>query len=86
MDESWCKHLTRLEALQEEMVLQTFNGEKDLLQYYENQANSLFGSLIEDVRRNTVYSMFVYKPTTSSGTTSTTTNTGASNNVSAKRA
>ena len=28
VDESWCKHLTRLDLLKEEMVLQSFTAEK----------------------------------------------------------
>jgi hypothetical protein len=28
VDESWCKHLTRLDLLKEEMVLQSFTAER----------------------------------------------------------
>ena len=31
-DESWCKHLTRLDLLKEEMVLQSFTAERDVME------------------------------------------------------
>lgn len=61
-DESWCKHLSRLDLLKEEMVLQSFTAEKDVMETYRERANKLFDTLMDDVRRNTVYSLFIYKP------------------------
>ncbi|KAJ1418833.1 P-loop containing nucleoside triphosphate hydrolase protein, partial [Ochromonadaceae sp. CCMP2298] len=63
VDESWCKQLTRLDLLKEEMVLQSFTAEKDVMETYRESALQLFGTLMDDVRRNTVYSLFIYKPT-----------------------
>lgn len=60
MDESWCKHLSRLDLLKEEMVLQSFTSEKDVMDTYRERALLLFETLMDDVRRNTVYSLFVY--------------------------
>merc|ERR1711871_268192 len=62
IDESWCKHLSRLDLLKEEMVLQSFTAEKDVMETYQERADSLFSTIIDDVRRNTVYSLFIYTP------------------------
>jgi preprotein translocase subunit SecA len=62
-DESWCKHLSRLDILKEEMVLQSFTAERDVLEIYKEKADLLFANLFNDVRRNSVYSLFIYKPT-----------------------
>ena len=35
---------------------------RDVLEVYKERAMKLFGSLMDDVRRNTVYSLFIYKP------------------------
>ena len=32
IDESWCKHLSRLDLLKEEMVLQSFTAEMDVME------------------------------------------------------
>jgi len=61
-DESWCKHLTRLDLLKEEMVLQSFTAERDVIEVYREKALKLFETLMDDIRRNTVYSLFIYKP------------------------
>ena len=63
IDESWCKHLTRLDLLKEEMVLQSFTAERDVMDSYREKASTIFSSLMDVVRRNTVYSLFIYKPT-----------------------
>ena len=63
IDESWCKHLSRLDLLKEEMVLQSFTAEKDVMETYKEKADLLFSTIIDDVRRNTVYSLFIYNPT-----------------------
>jgi preprotein translocase subunit SecA len=62
IDESWCKHLCRLDLLKEEMVLQSFTAEKDVMETYKESADQLFSTLMDDVRRNTVYSLFIYNP------------------------
>lgn len=61
IDESWCKHLSRLDLLKEEMVLQSFTAERDVMEIYRDRALIIFETLMDDVRRNTVYSVFVYK-------------------------
>jgi len=66
VDESWCKHLTRLDLLKEEMVLQSFTAERDVMEEYKERAMKLFSTLMDDVRRNTVYSLFIYKPSNNS--------------------
>lgn len=62
MDESWCKHLSRLDLLKEEMVLQSFSAERDVMTIYRERASKIFETLLDEVRRNTVYSLFIYKP------------------------
>merc|ERR1711965_1061214 len=54
IDESWCKHLSRLDLLKEEMVLQSFTAEKDVMETYRERALKIFDSVFDDVRRNTV--------------------------------
>ena len=61
-DESWCKHLSRLDLLKEEMVLQSFSADRDVMEIYRENASKLFETLLDEVRRNTVYSLFIYKP------------------------
>jgi len=61
-DESWCKHLSRLDLLKEEMVLQSFTAERDVMDTYRERAMKLFDSLLDEVRRNTVYSVMIYAP------------------------
>merc|ERR1711871_573613 len=61
-DESWCKHLNRLDLLKEEMVLQSFTAETDVLESYKDKAEKLYDSLMGNVRRNAVYSLFIYEP------------------------
>jgi preprotein translocase subunit SecA len=62
MDESWCKHLSRLDILKEEMVLSSFSPQGDIMMTYRDKADALFGTILDDVRRNTVYSLFIYDP------------------------
>jgi preprotein translocase subunit SecA len=62
MDESWCKHLSRLDILKEEMVLSSFSPQGDIMMTYREKADALFGTILDDVRRNTVYSLFIYDP------------------------
>ena len=61
IDESWCKHLSRLDLLKEEIVLQSMSSDKGFLETYEESANEVFKTLLDDVRRNTVYSLFIYQ-------------------------
>lgn len=61
-DESWCKHLSRLDLLKEEMVLQSFTAEKDVMETYRERAMTIYDGLMDDVRRNTIYSIMIYSP------------------------
>jgi len=36
------------------------------MEEYKERAMKLFSTLMDDVRRNTVYSMFIYKPSNAS--------------------
>ena len=40
-----CKHLNRLDLLKEEMVLQSFTAETDVLESYTDKAEKLYNSL-----------------------------------------
>jgi preprotein translocase subunit SecA len=64
-DESWCKHLSRLELLKEEMVLASFTPDGNVMDTYREKAAKIFETLGDDIRRNTVYSLFIYQPNTS---------------------
>lgn len=44
------------------MVSQSITAERDVLEVYRERAMKLFETLLDDVRRNTVYSLFIYKP------------------------
>ena len=35
---------------------------RDVMETYRERAMKLFDTLMDDVRRNTVYSLFIYKP------------------------
>lgn len=61
-DEAWCRHLSRLDLLKEEMVLQSFTAERDVMDTYRERAMKLFDTLLDEVRRNTVYSVMIYAP------------------------
>jgi preprotein translocase subunit SecA len=62
VDEAWCRHLSRLDLLKEEMVLQSFTADRDVMEVYKEKAAALYSGLMDDVRRNTVYSLFIWKP------------------------
>lgn len=62
IDESWCKHLTRLDLLKEEMVTRSFTADRDVMETYKESAIELYSGLMDDIRRNTVYSLFIYQP------------------------
>lgn len=62
IDESWCKHLTRLDLLKEEMVTRSFTADRDVMETYKESAIKLYSGLMDDIRRNTVYSLFIYQP------------------------
>ena len=40
-----CKHLNRLDLLKEEMVLQSFTAETDVLESYTDKAEKLYNNL-----------------------------------------
>eukprot|EP00981_Chlorochromonas_danica_P011634 scaffold4165_cov194-Ochromonas_danica.AAC.6 len=65
VDELWCKHLTRLEVVKEEVSVQAFTGDRDPLEVYRERASKLFTPLMDEMRRNTVYSIFIYNPNNS---------------------
>ena len=48
MDESWCRHLSRLDLLKEEMVLQSFTAERFVYMCYL----AVVGSVFYDVQFN----------------------------------
>jgi len=65
-DESWCKHLSRLDLLKEEMVLMSFTPDgSNVMDTYRDRAGKIFSTLGDDIRRNAVFSLFVYQPNTS---------------------
>ncbi len=61
IDNLWAQQLEALEQLKEISVLQRFKG-ADPMQEYEKRTSAFFRDLIGNVRRNTVYSLFMYQP------------------------
>ena len=49
-----CKHLNRLDLLKEEMVLQSFTAETDVLESYTDKAEKLYKNL------GIYYYLFIY--------------------------
>merc|ERR1712183_61168 len=57
MDNAWSQHLQNMEALKENVVLRQYRG-LDPVQEYREDALTLFGGLEDDMRRNSVYSLW----------------------------
>lgn len=63
VDNLWKSHMKCMDYLKEFVVLRTY-GRDDPLQAYQEEGFELFESMLQDVRRNTVYSLFQYKAAT----------------------
>ncbi len=61
IDTLWREHLQQMEALREAIGLRGY-GQKDPLIEYKSEGYELFLSMMTDIRRNVVYSLFQFQP------------------------
>ena len=61
MDELWCKHLENMNLLKESVSMEVFRG-RNPLEEFAVQGKEMFRDLLDNVRRNAVYSLQVYIP------------------------
>jgi preprotein translocase subunit SecA len=64
IDTLWREHLQAMEALRESVGLRGY-GQKDPLIEYKNEGYDMFLEMMTQMRRNVIYSMFVFQSTTS---------------------
>lgn len=58
MDNAWTDHLQGMDSLKETVTLKSFRGDMDPLTEYQMDAYGLYESLLDTMRRNSVYSFF----------------------------
>jgi len=63
IDTLWRDHLQAMEALRESVGLRGY-GQKDPLIEYKNEGYDMFLEMMTQMRRNVIYSMFVFQPQT----------------------
>lgn len=61
MDNSWQAHMKRMDYLKEFVGLRSY-GQENPLDAYQVEGFEIFKSMLSEVRRNTVYSFFQYRP------------------------
>jgi preprotein translocase subunit SecA len=61
VDTLWREHLQQMEALREAVGLRGY-GQRDPLIEYKNEGYELFLEMLDNIRRNTVYNLFVFTP------------------------
>ncbi len=75
IDTLWREHLQQMDALRESVGLRGY-GQKDPLIEYKNEGFELFFSMMSDIRRNTVYALFQFKPQPAPAAQSASSNSG----------
>ena len=63
VDTLWREHLQSMDALRESVGLRGY-GQKDPLIEYKNEGYDMFLEMMTNMRRNVIYSMFMFKPAT----------------------
>ncbi len=63
IDTLWREHLQAMEALRESVGLRGY-GQKDPLIEYKNEGYDMFLEMMTQMRRNVIYSMFMFQPNT----------------------
>ncbi len=63
IDTLWREHLQAMDALRESVGLRGY-GQKDPLIEYKNEGYDMFLEMMTQMRRNVIYSMFVFQPGT----------------------
>ncbi|CAM9178956.1 unnamed protein product, partial [Laminaria digitata] len=61
MDDLWCSHLENMNLLKESVSMEVFRG-RNPLEEFGVQGKDMFRDLLDNVRRNTVYSLQMYNP------------------------
>ena len=61
IDSLWREHLQSMDALRESVGLRGY-GQKDPLIEYKNEGYDMFLEMMTQVRRNVIYSMFMFQP------------------------
>ncbi len=61
IDTLWREHLQSMDALRESVGLRGY-GQKDPLIEYKNEGYDMFLEMMTNVRRNVIYSMFMFEP------------------------
>ena len=61
IDSLWREHLQRMDALREAVGLRGY-GQQDPLVEYKNEGYDMFLEMMTAMRRNVIYSMFVFEP------------------------
>ena len=72
IDTLWREHLQSMDALRESVGLRGY-GQKDPLIEYKNEGYDMFLEMMTQMRRNVIYSMFMFQPRVQSEELSTTT-------------
>ena len=63
LDNLWREHLQSMDSLRESVGLRGY-GQKDPLIEYKNEGYDMFLDMMINMRRNVIYSMFMFQPTT----------------------
>ncbi len=63
IDNLWREHLQSMDALRESVGLRGY-GQKDPLIEYKNEGYDMFLEMMTNMRRNVIYSMFMFQPKT----------------------
>ena len=66
IDTLWREHLQAMDALRESVGLRGY-GQKDPLIEYKNEGYDMFLEMMTNMRRNVIYSMFMFQPSNSQG-------------------
>ena len=66
IDTLWREHLQAMDALRESVGLRGY-GQKDPLIEYKNEGYDMFLEMMTNMRRNVIYSMFMFQPSAASG-------------------
>jgi preprotein translocase subunit SecA len=61
IDTLWREHLQQMDGLRESVGLRGY-GQKDPLIEYKSEGFEMFLEMMTDIRRNVVYSLFMFQP------------------------
>ena len=61
IDTLWREHLQSMEALRETIYLRGYGQQQPIIEY-KNEAYDMFSEMMTQVRRNVIYSMFMFQP------------------------